>query len=218
MKVLIYNNDTNRMETYNRNLNDPMPYSEDKYLSVKEFRGSSKSDTIWADKHSIQAFNKLRRLYGKPITVRYAFKRIREGGHANMSQHYAGTAIDMAQGMPAAEREKIRNLAINNKMFTYVEPRSLAPTWVHVDKRNRNPACATGGYPLIKQGSKGTYVATLQDALDFLGYNPGSIDGIFGTNTKNAVIRFQRAKGLTQDGIVGCNTWRAITAQVAANR
>ena len=103
-------------------------------------------------------------------------------------------------------------------MFTYVEPRSLAPTWVHVDKRNRNPACATGGYPLIKQGSKGTYVATLQDALDFLGYNPGSIDGIFGTTTKNAVIRFQRAKGLTQDGIVGCNTWRAITAQVAANR
>lgn len=79
MKVLIYNNLTNKMETYNRNLNDPMPYSKDKYLTVKEFRGSSKSDTIWADRRAIEAFNKLRTLYGRPIKVGYAFKRITEG-------------------------------------------------------------------------------------------------------------------------------------------
>ncbi len=214
MKILVYNDRTNKMETYNRNLNDPMPYSEDKYLSVKEFRGSSKSDVLWTDRRAIEAFNKLRRLYGKPIRVGYAFKRIGEGGHAAQSQHYTGMAFDIAQGMPKAERDKIRNLAINNKMFTYVEPASLTPTWVHVDKRDKNPACATGGYPLVKTGSKGVYVATLQDALNLLGYNAGAIDGVFGQNTRNAVIRYQRARGLAADGIVGCNTWRKLTTEI----
>ena len=64
MKILVYNPSTNRMETYYRNLNNPMPYSQDKYLSVKEFRGSSKSDTLWTDRRAIEAFNKLRSLYG----------------------------------------------------------------------------------------------------------------------------------------------------------
>lgn len=214
MKILVYNPNKNRMETYNRNLSDPMPYSEDKYLSVKEFRGSSKSDVIWTDRRAIEAFNKLRRLYGKPIRVGYAFKRIGEGGHSAQSQHYAGTALDIAQGMPSTERDKIRNIAIQNKMFTYVEPKSLTPTWVHVDKRDKNPACATGGYPLIRSGNKGVYTAVLQDALNTLGYNSGNIDGIFGNNTKNAVIRYQRARGLTPDGIVGCNTWRRLVADV----
>lgn len=218
MKVLVYNDDTNKMETYYKNLNDPMPYSEDRYLTVNEFKGSTKSDTIWTDKRTIQAFNKLRKLYGSPIRVGYGFKRIGEGGHANMSQHYAGVALDIAQNMGDAARDKIRQIAVNNKLYTYVEPKSLTPTWVHVDTRNRTPACSTGGYPLVKYGSKGVYVATLQDALNFLGYNAGTIDGIFGNNTKNAVIRFQRANNLTQDGIVGCNTWRKLTSKVAENR
>lgn len=218
MRILVYNNLTNRMEKYDRGLNDPMPYSEDRYLTVKEFRGSSKSNVLWTDRRTIEAFNKLRRIYGKPITVRYAFKRIGEGGHSNMSQHYAGMALDMAQGMPSAERDKIRNLAIKNKMFTYVEPKSLTPTWVHVDKRDATPACATGGYPIVRSGSKGVYVAVLQDALTTLGFNPGGIDGVFGTNTKNAVIRYQKARNLTPDGIVGCNTWKKITSEVASKR
>lgn len=218
MKILVYNNDTNRMETYNRELSDPMPYSKDKYLSVREFRGSSKSDTLWTDKRTMEAFNKLREKYASPIKVGYAFKRIGEGGHSNMSQHYAGTALDIGQGMTNASRDRIRSVAINNKLFTYVEPKYLTPTWVHVDKRNPKPACSTGGYPLIKQGSRGVYVAVLQDALNTLGYSAGAIDGVFGKNTRNAVIRYQRARGLTQDGIVGCNTWRALTNQVANSR
>ena len=218
MKILVYNNDTGRMETYNRELNDSMPYSTGTNLSVKEFRGSSKSDVLWTDKRTMEAFNKLRELYGSPIYVGYAFKRIGEGGHSNMSQHYAGTALDIGQRMSEASRDRLRNLSINNKIFTYVEPKYLTPTWVHVDKRNPNPACSTGGYPVIKQGSKGVYVAVLQDALNTLGYNAGAIDGVFGNNTKNAVIRYQRARGLAQDGIVGCNTWRTLTTQVANSR
>ena len=53
----------------------------------------------------------------------------------------------------------------------------------------------------------------LQDALNYLGYNTGNIDGIFGNKTRSAVVRFQRANGLSQDGIVGCKTWRSITGK-----
>lgn len=216
MKILIYNHLTNKMEKYDRNLNDPMPYSKDRYLTVKEFRGSSKSDTLWADRRAIEAFNKFRTLYGKPIKVGYAFKRITEGGHAGQSQHYAGMAFDIAQNLTTAERDRLRNLAINSKLFTYVEPKSLTPTWIHIDKRDKTPACSTGGYPVLKQGKKNTYVAVLQDALTGLGYSTSGIDGIFGANTKNAVLRFQRANGLSADGIVGCNTWRKIAERIKA--
>lgn len=51
----------------------------------------------------------------------------------------------------------------------------------------------------------------LQDALNYLGYSSGSIDGIFGAKTKAAIIKFQRANSLSADGIVGCNTWRRLT-------
>ncbi|MEG2310846.1 MAG: peptidoglycan-binding domain-containing protein [Clostridia bacterium] len=86
---------------------------------------------------------------------------------------------------------------------------------MHVDKRNPNPACATGGYPTVREGYKGVYVAVLQDALNNLGYNAGSIDGVFGINTKNAVMRYQKARGLNADAIVGCKTWKAITTQMS---
>ena len=218
MKILVYNDKTNKMETYYKNLDEPMPYIEDNYLTVGEFKGSSNSDILWTDRRLMESFNKLRNLYGNAIPVRYAFKRIAEGGHSNMSQHYAGMAMDMAQALNDEERAKIRNIARENNLFTYVEPAELTPTWVHVDSRTPNPACTSGGYPLVTSGDKGVYVLVLQDALNTLGYNAGNIDGIFGHNTKNAVIRFQKALNLTADGIVGCNTWTALTKAVANSR
>ncbi len=43
----------------------------------------------------------------------------------------------------------------------------------------------------------------LQRALDRIGFHPGPIDGLPGSSTRDAVIRYQRASGLVEDGIVG---------------
>jgi|GEM_PF-4315150 peptidoglycan hydrolase-like protein with peptidoglycan-binding domain len=66
-------------------------------------------------------------------------------------------------------------------------------------------------------GSRGTAVSDLQSSLTKLGYNTYGIDGDFGQNTKNAVVSFQRAHGLTQDGIVGNQTKSAIAAAISNN-
>lgn len=209
--ILVYNQDTGKIERYEKNLNEAMPYVTGNSLTVREFRSNSNSDILWTTKAYMQAWNKFRSMWGRSIYVGYAFKRIWQGGHTGMSQHYAGLAMDIAQNLDNATRNRLRNLAIDSNLFTYVEPKVLTPTWVHIDKRYGTPACPTGGYPLVKRGSKGVYVMVLQDALNYLGYNAGSIDGIFGTNTRNAVRRYQSSVGLSQDGIVGCNTWRSIT-------
>lgn len=63
---------------------------------------------------------------------------------------------------------------------------------------------------VLKQGSKGTQVRTLQTKLKNWGYYTGSVDGVFGANTKAAVVRFQKKNGLTADGIVGAKTAAAL--------
>lgn len=54
-----------------------------------------------------------------------------------------------------------------------------------------------------KRGDRGNDVKKLQQALKILGYYSGSCDGVFGEQTEKSVMRFQDAKGLTQDGVAG---------------
>lgn len=58
----------------------------------------------------------------------------------------------------------------------------------------------------LRYGSEGNEVTTLQNRLIALGYLAGSADGKFGRDTKSAVIAFQKANGLSADGVVGTDT------------
>ena len=94
-KILVYNNNTNSMETYYRGEDQPMPYNSNGTLRVREFRGVSRSGLLWTDRRAMEAWNSFRYIYGRPIYVGFAFRRPWEGGHSNLSQHYAGLAFDV---------------------------------------------------------------------------------------------------------------------------
>jgi peptidoglycan hydrolase-like protein with peptidoglycan-binding domain len=62
----------------------------------------------------------------------------------------------------------------------------------------------------MRIGQRGWDVAALQFLLNVRGYGPGGFDGGFGPSTRRAVVRFQRAAGLTVDGVAGPSTLRAL--------
>lgn len=63
---------------------------------------------------------------------------------------------------------------------------------------------------LSKMGSRGDEVVKIQTNLKKWGYYNGSIDGIYGSQTRDAVKYFQRKNGLTVDGIAGKQTLAAL--------
>lgn len=69
----------------------------------------------------------------------------------------------------------------------------------------------------MRRGSLSNYVLIAQDDLNTLGFRTNGLDGIFGAGTQDAVIRYQRSRGLTADGIVGCNTWRSLQEDVVGS-
>jgi len=67
---------------------------------------------------------------------------------------------------------------------------------------------------MLLKKSQGQLVKKLQQKLSELGYNVGTIDGIFGSKTESAVLKFQSDKGLHIDGVVGNQTWSALFQEI----
>lgn len=65
-------------------------------------------------------------------------------------------------------------------------------------------------FSLSKYGSTGSEVTAIQTRLNELGYLKDKADGIFGSKTKSALIKFQKDYGLTADGIAGSKTLKAL--------
>lgn len=85
---------------------------------------------------------------------------------------------------------------------------------------NANSTTDTSGALVntLRYGSEGNEVTTLQNRLIALGYLAGSADGKFGRDTKSAVIAFQKANGLSADGVVGTDTsTRLYASNVVSN-
>ena len=70
--------------------------------------------------------------------------------------------------------------------------------------------------PTLRKGATGPYVVECQEDLLQLGYDlsPYGADGKYGDTTIREVKKFQKASGLTADGICGAMTWAALDAAV----
>ena len=83
------------------------------------------------------------------------------------------------------------------------------------EKEHEKPAAPTGStctveLPIIKQGDKGFTVVAVQMLLSKHDFSVKYTDGDFGPDTLAKVKAFQKAKGLTADGVVGSKTWAAL--------
>ncbi|MBC9783948.1 peptidoglycan-binding protein [Heliobacterium chlorum] len=77
--------------------------------------------------------------------------------------------------------------------------------WLPVPSRESMGPC-----PPLTEGTRGPSVSRLQQLLTRSGLNPGPIDGIFGSQTQNAVVLLQRRSNLPQTGNVGTAEWQAL--------
>jgi len=99
---------------------------------------------------------------------------------------------------------------------TPVEPPAAKDEQIPVPEAGGATAGESGGKTcmvelnVLKNGSKGNQVKTLQRLLNALGYSCGDVDGSFGPKTLAAVKKFQKAKGLEVDGYCGPLTWAAL--------
>ncbi|MCH5198680.1 MAG: spore cortex-lytic enzyme [Oscillospiraceae bacterium] len=80
---------------------------------------------------------------------------------------------------------------------------ALSILTMNVRQNNASPDVSQA---LSQFGSSGEEVRQIQKKLKSLGYYTGTVDGIFGSQTRTAVKAFQRACGLTVDGIAGPKT------------
>ncbi|MFE2021465.1 peptidoglycan-binding protein [Streptomyces sp. NPDC059499] len=68
-------------------------------------------------------------------------------------------------------------------------------------------------WPILQSGSKGADVRSAQQLLTARGHTVEA-DGIFGAKTRSAVIKFQKSRSLTADGVIGPNTWSKLIVTV----
>ncbi|MDR1569220.1 MAG: spore cortex-lytic enzyme [Oscillospiraceae bacterium] len=66
-------------------------------------------------------------------------------------------------------------------------------------------------------GSTGSTVTAIQKKLKQWGYYSGTVDGVFGQSTYNAVVAFQKKNGLKADGVVGAATAAAMGVTLSSS-
>lgn len=103
------------------------------------------------------------------------------------------------------EFQRIAELAVDGKVGVNTWNALYANHSYIVNPGERYPGIS------IRSGNKGATVKSMQQQLTAKGYGTAA-DGIHGANTTTAVKAFQRANGLTQDGIVGSKTWAKLYA------
>jgi len=194
-----------------RGKNRALPYAVHAELFPGELLGrSSLSQTLWTDRRLIEAYDALCLKYGARLPVRGGFHRAREGRKLNCSGRVAGLVLDMGYDMPDEKREELRKLCVRSRLFEYVCPSHITPTWVSVEKVIAPPCSPSRRYPRLESGDIGVHVFALQDTLAAYGFEPDALNGEFDRSTEYALKHFCKANGVEYPGAADGNIWRLL--------
>lgn len=190
------------------------------------------------DLDGVACAQRVRDFFGKEIVPTSGYRcavHNKNVGGVSSSKHLKGLAFDLKcpKGVSlndfafACEQAGFRGvLRYDGKGFVHCDMRENiyrgittngGKSFTEVETFNPNPPPkeVTVKLPILKNGSKGDTVRTLQTLLNAKGYKGKNgkaltVDGIFGANCGYAVKALQRAGNITADGIVGEDTWNLV--------
>lgn len=200
------------------------------HFKVREFRCQDGSDKILISAELVDMLEKLREMLDCSVTITSGYRtktHNKKVGGSSASKHLKGIAVDIVckkdgknisskEVCCAAQDLGFGGIAIISGVAVHLDVRNTR-WWADETKNNKRVA---DFYPYfgkkypepeitLRKGDKGTPVRWVQDKLKKAGYKV-SVDGAFGAGTLSAVKKFQKAKKLTVDGIVGKATRGAL--------
>lgn len=195
------------------------------HFTVREFACNDGSDTVLIDDKLAELLENIRDKFGKPVHINSAYRtpayNAKVGGVSN-SYHVKGMAADIVvQGIPSkriaqyAETLDCGGIGwYEHKKFVHIDTRKKRVCWKDAGSNTRKTFSDCPYAEPSKTLQYGdTGAAWIQWHLKKLGTKL-TIDGKFGAATKAAVIAFQKAHGLTTDGVVGEKTRLALKREV----
>lgn len=187
-------------------------------FKVREMASKDGADKVLIDYELMCIAQLMRDIVNTALKVNSGYRtktHNKNVGGADNSYHLYGRAMDLS----GYNVSSLCNIAYSIGVKGIIK----YPTFVHIDTRANKYHATNKGQSmsytkinipyqnkLLKLGTKDYLVGVLQFKLNQLGYNAGTVDGIFGNNTLIAVKNFQTAKRLEADGKVGKNTWNAL--------
>ncbi len=182
------------------------------------------------DDELVEILQKIRDHFGKPVHITSAYRCPtwnKKVGGVTGSYHTYGQAADIkvedttpAEVAKYAESIGVRGIGLYETdadgHFVHVDTRTKKSFWYGQKQQHRD---TFGGVvqkpvetveielPVLQQGDRCDEVKALQILLAGHGYPCGRADGIFGSKTKDSLMKFQKWAGLKKDGICGTESW-----------
>lgn len=194
---------------------------------LREFRCRDGSDEVLLDSKLLEILQRVRDHFGKAVSITSAYQTAAHNKSVNettSSYHLKGQAADftvtgtsnrdVAEFLQGIDAKGI-GLHDYTGGFIHVDTRERSYYWQqdHRDSKSyevssfgKTEAYLVKGQTVttVRCNDQNEYVRLLQEKLGV------ETDGIFGTETEAAVRQFQRAHGLTADGVAGIKTWNAL--------
>ena len=125
--------------------------------------------------------------------------------HVGMVTKVANGKITVIEGNKS-DSVAYREINVNGR---YIRGFCL-PDYKAAAKKFDKPTYVSVNAQKLQKGDSGNPVKVLQASLNAFGFNCGTVDGEFGANTEKAVKALQKSGNMSDDGIVGKNTWQFI--------
>jgi len=144
------------------------------------------------------------RSYARQVLAKQTYGR--NAAPPGTSNHGLGINVDLESTRQRAVIDRIGAAYGFSKRWS-----DAAWEWWHITCRvDRATVRIKKRFVPLKRGSQGSRVRWLQGRLRKKGFHSVRVTGFFGDATLSAVKRYQRAHGLSADGVVGVRTWRKL--------